>query len=206
MPPECVRWPYSNFHISSQPVSWHQYPPNNNWIFCLPLHYQSTHSTKIRFKRQGKEKISSYLIENRGFPSGSEGKASVCLQCRRPWFDPWVGKILWRRKWPGKSHGSWSLVGYRLWGHRVRHNWVTSLRLIENKMRWSCYLYHQDVYSLQREKIVTFQSRSLAVTIFTKLSKPMEFWNKILSNIQSENVSEKSFLHSHEETTLFENI
>ena len=22
---------------------------------------------------------------------------SICLQCRRPRFDPWVGKILWRR-------------------------------------------------------------------------------------------------------------
>ena len=22
----------------------------------------------------------------------------ICLQCRRPWFDPWVGKIPWRRK------------------------------------------------------------------------------------------------------------
>ena len=26
------------------------------------------------------------------FPGGSDGK-SVCLQCRRPGFDPWVGKI-----------------------------------------------------------------------------------------------------------------
>ena len=38
-------------------------------------------------------------------------------------FDPWVGKILWRRKWqstpvllPGKSHGQRSLVGYSPWG------------------------------------------------------------------------------------------
>ena len=52
------------------------------------------------------------------FPDGSEGKAS-CLQCGRPGFDPWVGKILWRRKWqptpvllPGKSHGQRSMVGY----------------------------------------------------------------------------------------------
>ena len=41
-----------------------------------------------------------------------------------------------RRKWqptpvllPGKSHGWRSLVGYSQWGHRVRHNWVTSLSL-----------------------------------------------------------------------------
>ena len=48
---------------------------------------------------------------------------SICLQCRRPGFDPWVGKIPWRRKWqptpgllPGKSHGLRSLVGYSPWG------------------------------------------------------------------------------------------
>ena len=23
----------------------------------------------------------------------------ICLQCRRPRFDPWVGKIPWRREW-----------------------------------------------------------------------------------------------------------
>ena len=25
---------------------------------------------------------------------------SICLQCRRPGFNPWVGKNPWRRKWP----------------------------------------------------------------------------------------------------------
>ena len=47
---------------------------------------------------------------------------SICLKCGRPGFDPWVGKILWRRKWqptpvllPGKFHGR-NLVGYSPWG------------------------------------------------------------------------------------------
>ena len=38
-------------------------------------------------------------------------------------FDPWVGKIPWRRKWQpspvflyGESHGQRSLVGYSAWG------------------------------------------------------------------------------------------
>ena len=31
-------------------------------------------------------------------PGGSEGRASV-YQCGRPGFNPWVGKIPWRRKW-----------------------------------------------------------------------------------------------------------
>ena len=55
-------------------------------------------------------------------PSGSEVK-SVCLECGRPGFDPWVRKIPWRRKWqptpvflPGESHGGRSLVGCSPWG------------------------------------------------------------------------------------------
>ena len=32
------------------------------------------------------------------FPGGLDGKTSR-LQCRKPGFDPWIGKILWRRKW-----------------------------------------------------------------------------------------------------------
>jgi len=46
-----------------------------------------------------------------GFPGGTSGKEPTC-QCRRPGFDPWVGKIPWRRTWqpipvllPRESHG-----------------------------------------------------------------------------------------------------
>ena len=55
-------------------------------------------------------------------------KQRICLECRRHrrhGFDPWVGKIPWRRKWqstlvflPGKSYGERSLVGYSPWGHK----------------------------------------------------------------------------------------
>ena len=41
--------------------------------------------------------VSSKRQEILGFP-GDPGKESVC-QCRRLRFDPWVGKIPWRRKW-----------------------------------------------------------------------------------------------------------
>ena len=58
------------------------------------------------------------------FPGGSDGRV-VCLQCRRPGFNPWVRKIPCRRKWhptpvllPGKSHGRRSLVGYSPGGHK----------------------------------------------------------------------------------------
>ena len=49
-----------------------------------------------------------------------------CLPAmRETWFDPWVRKIPWRRKWqptpvflPGESHGRRNLVGYSLRGHK----------------------------------------------------------------------------------------
>ena len=63
------------------------------------------------------------------FPGGASGKEPTC-QCRRCGFDPWVGKISWRRKQqptlvflPGESHGWRSLVGYSPWGCWIGHNW-----------------------------------------------------------------------------------
>ena len=57
------------------------------------------------------------------FPGGPVG-IEFASQCRRPWFNPWVG-ISWRKKWqptpvplPGESQGQRSLVGYSPWGHK----------------------------------------------------------------------------------------
>ena len=58
-----------------------------------------------------------------GFPGGSDGR--VFLQSRRPRFDPWVGKISWRREWlptlvflPGELHGQKRLAGHNSWDHK----------------------------------------------------------------------------------------
>ena len=47
------------------------------------------------------------------------------MQCKRPRFDPRVGKIPWRREWQptpvflhGKFHGQRSLAGYSPWGRK----------------------------------------------------------------------------------------
>ena len=61
-------------------------------------------------------------------------QSRICLQCRRPSFDPWVRKIPWRGEWlptpvllPGESHEQRSLAGYSLWGfQRVKKNWVAN--------------------------------------------------------------------------------
>ena len=60
----------------------------------------------------------------------------ICLQCGRPGFDLWAGKIPWRREWlptpvflPGEFHGQGTLVGYSSWGHKELDTteWLTLL-------------------------------------------------------------------------------
>ena len=64
------------------------------------------------------------MVKNRPANAGDTGDLG---------FDPWVGKILWRRKWQpaavflaGKSQGQRSLSGGSSWGLKgVGHNSVT---------------------------------------------------------------------------------
>ena len=55
------------------------------------------------------------------FPGDASGKEPACQWGRhkRHWFNPWMGKIPWRRTWqpspvflPRESHGQRSLLGY----------------------------------------------------------------------------------------------
>ena len=47
----------------------------------------------------------------------------ICLQYRRPGFNPWVRKMLWKKEWlptpvflPGRYHEQRCLAGYSPWG------------------------------------------------------------------------------------------
>ena len=66
-----------------------------------------------------------------GFSNGSRGR--VHLPSRRHRFDPWVGKIPWRKKWPptqlflpGEFHGQRSLTGPSPWDCKL-FNFFTSI-------------------------------------------------------------------------------
>ena len=70
--------------------------------------------------------ILACLIIHMGFPGGTSGKEPTC-QCgdMRGRFNPWVGKIPWRKAWqptqvflPRKSRGQRILVGYSPYGHK----------------------------------------------------------------------------------------
>ena len=79
-----------------------------------------------------------------GFPGGSAVKNHLPMQETR--FDPWSGKMPWRRKWqstpvflPGKSHGHQNLVGYV---HGVSKSWT------QLSDQTTCWLYSHQTLGL----------------------------------------------------------
>ena len=90
---------------------------------------RSPQSTKLSSPHYTAASRQLFILHKVGyicFPGGSVVKNH--LKCRICRFNPWVKKILGRRKWhptqvflPGKSHGQRSLVGYSPGGsQRVR--------------------------------------------------------------------------------------
>ena len=115
---------------------------NSTWKFWragrprwwLPMHSLYNNLLKYTFMF-----CSLFCTCDLGLAWWLSGKASTC-QCRRCIFDPWVGKIPWRRKWqlasvflPGKSHGRRSLASHSPWGSKSQtrlSNWTTETCVI----------------------------------------------------------------------------
>ena len=86
-------------------------PPAHTQLKQVGLPIQSHRSTCCSF----------YFL----FPFLEACRIYLCLQCRRPRFDPWVRKIPWRREWQptsvfllGDFHGQRSLTGYIPCSHK----------------------------------------------------------------------------------------
>ena len=84
----------------------------------------------------------------RGFPRGASGKEPTC-QCRRHKryrFNPWVGKIPWRRAWQPCKNNSSILVWKISWTEepsglelqRAGHNWSD----LVCKLKWDATYKH----------------------------------------------------------------
>ena len=104
-----------------QPL-WSSLPFLNTPRSCLPQILHFVPSTLVLFLYNLHICIIlEFSLNTRGLPWWFSGKDSAC-PCRRRGFDPWVGKILWRRKWqptpvflPGKYHGQRNLAGCSPW-------------------------------------------------------------------------------------------
>ena len=66
----------------------------------------------------------------------------ICLQCRTPEFDPWIGKMPWRREWlptpvflPGESHGQRTLAGCSPRGHK-ESDMTDELSTVQQPEKW----------------------------------------------------------------------
>ena len=102
---------------------------------------------------------------------------NVCPQCQKPRFDPWVGKIPWRREWlpspvflPGEFHGQRSLGGYSPLGHGVGHDWETNTLffldccfwwLLSKVMNYPQYEYKSWINFMDLVKNVDFISQTM---------------------------------------------
>ena len=89
------------------------------WNLTAHCHLNKTKD----FEGTGAKKKKTETLARRGFPWCLRGEG-ICLQCRRPRFDPWIETIPWRRDLPtpvflpGESHGQRSLVGYSPQEHK----------------------------------------------------------------------------------------
>ena len=104
----------------------------------------------------------------------------ICLQSRRPRFDPWVGKIPWRREWQpnpgfllGEFHGQRILVSYSPWGHKesdtieqvtLSHS-VQGLDFPALGVRQQLCKHHLCFFKIPEVTAATDQMNSLSVTV-----------------------------------------
>ena len=91
------------------------------------------------------------LKTRKGFPVGDNGKepASSCRRHKRCGFDPWVGKIPWKRAWqpdpvflPGESHGQRGLADYSPWCR----TWLKRLSTAQHSTKTT------NIYSTRKSK------------------------------------------------------
>ena len=88
------------------------------------LSYTHTHTLNLFIKS-----IGSMYRKSQDYPCGAPDKEPTCQcrRCQRCEFNPWVGKIPWRRKWqptpvfwPGEFHGGLQSIGSK----RAGHSWI----------------------------------------------------------------------------------
>ena len=123
------------------------------------------------------------------WPTGKESTCQ-CRRCRRRGFDPWAGKIPWRRKCqltpiflPGRSHGQSSLEGYSPWGgkesdmterlstyahtHTHTHTHTSSWNIVSNTENLD-YIHPRQGIAIQQGSMQLIKYRLLLPSVLAK--------------------------------------
>ena len=129
-----------------------------------------------------------------GFPFGSAGKQSLAMQ-EIPGFDPWVGKIPWRRErlptpvfWPGEFHGL-----YSPWGRKESHttdglSLSLSTRIRTSSSRWtpkSLLESHISSFNTQPVPIISMSATMTRILTFLKRTSILTTSEDFLYNSDS---------------------
>ena len=107
------------------------------------------------------------------------------MQFRRPGFDPWVGKIPWRRAWlptpvflPGEFHGQRSLTGYSLWGHKTAgHHLATNTFTLGDKVSQFALLPSPNLNEMTQAIYIQKNSVTARENVNSRAESLKNFWN-----------------------------
>ena len=134
-----------------------------------------------KIKSMGWIKLLTNGLAYTELPWWLSGKEHAC-QGRRCRFDPWVGKISWRRKWqsipvflPGKSHGQRRLAGYSPWGRKrvgLSDRTTTTCILWIDRRTVSLSCTSTETY------LPPFLTFPLELSSFNNISSLHELWHK----------------------------
>ena len=116
-------------------------------------------------------------------------------------FDPWVGKIPWRKQWqptpvflPAKFHGWRSLLGYSPWGHKtVRHHssdWTTTTKSVYMSLFLSHFVPPSPIPPAPTSSFS--MTASLSLVICSDADRP-----RICHTERSKSEREKQILYIH---------
>ena len=110
---------WSAFYVPCTSCAWSRLILSTTLVKCGYYYYPT-----LPMKKWKHREVKELYTSSSRLSWWLSGKESAC-KCRRRRFDPWVGKIPWRRKQqptpvflPEKSLGQRSLAGYSPWCHK----------------------------------------------------------------------------------------
>ena len=115
----------------------------------------SADGSKIQFIWNAKAKRSIQILYTKtvNLKSNLAVFKAFCLQYGRPGFDPWVGKVLWRRKWqptpvllPGEPHG---------------HIAKSRTQLSDFTFTFNVHIWYMDLYFHMKYRKFPFQRQNM---------------------------------------------